>query len=99
HHAPTGIAVTAERAFLAALEGGCQVPIGALVMGEASGLVLYGLIADVDGRRVLRGNIAVDADDPASSGASLAADLIRRGAAEILAALRGLEAVPAPQPE
>ena len=99
HHAPTGVAVTAERAFLAALEGGCQVPIGALVMREASGLVLYGLIADVDGRRVLRGNIAVDADDPASSGASLAADLIRRGAAEILAALRGLEAVPAPQPE
>ena len=98
-HAPTAMAVAAERAFLAALEGGCQVPIGALVMAEASGLVLHGLIADVDGRRVLRGSASVDAGDPASSGARLAADLIRRGAAEILAALRGLEAVPAPQPE
>jgi len=99
HHGPTGVAVTAERAFLAALEGGCQVPIGALVMSDASGLVLYGLIAEVDGRRVLRGSIPVDPDDPAASGSALAADLLRRGAAEILAGLRGLEAVPAPQPE
>ncbi|HEV2180769.1 MAG TPA: hypothetical protein VGR59_10630, partial [Gemmatimonadaceae bacterium] len=96
---PTAVAVTAERAFLAALEGGCQVPIGALVMSEASGLVLYGLIAEVEGRRVLRGNTRVDPADPAASGASLAADLLRRGAADILAGLRGLETVPAPQPE
>ncbi|HEX6809899.1 MAG TPA: hydroxymethylbilane synthase [Gemmatimonadaceae bacterium] len=99
NHAPTAVAVAAERAFLAALEGGCQVPIGALVMSDASGLVLYGLIADIDGRRVLRGHAPVDPDDPAVSGASLAADLLRRGAAEILAGLRNLEAVPAPQPE
>jgi len=99
NHGPTAVAVTAERAFLAALEGGCQVPIGALVMSDASGLVLYGLIAEVDGRRVLRGSIPVDPGDPAASGSTLAADLLRRGAAEILAGLRGLEAVPAPQPE
>jgi len=99
NHGPTALAVAAERAFLAALEGGCQVPIGALVMPDASGLVLHGLIADVDGRRVLRGNTSVDPADPAASGASLAAELLRRGAAEILAGLRGLEAVPAPQPE
>src|SRR6185312_8586220 len=86
-------------AWLDALEGGCQVPIGALVMSDASGLVLYGLIADVDGRRVLRGNAPVDPDDPAASGTSLATELLRRGAADILAALRGLETVPAPQPE
>src|SRR5690348_2523289 len=70
NHGPTAVAVTAERAFLAALEGGCQVPIGALVMSDASGLVLYGLIADVDGRRVLRGNAPVDPDDQAASGTS-----------------------------
>lgn len=99
HHRPTGMAVTAERAFLAALEGGCQVPIGALVMAEGQGLVLHGLIADVDGRRVLRGSTPVDAADPAAAGATLAADLLRRGAAEMLAVLRGLAAVPAPQPE
>lgn len=99
HHGPTGVAVTAERAFLAALEGGCQVPIGALVMSDAQGLVLHGLIADVEGRRVLRGSVRVDEARPADAGAALASDLMRRGAGEILALLRGLAAVPVPQPE
>lgn len=98
-HGPTWIATTAERAFLAALEGGCQVPIGALVMESPAGLVLHGLIADVEGRRVLRGNAPVDAARPTAAGVSLAAELMRRGAGEILAALRGLSTVPAPQPE
>ena len=99
HHGPTGVATTAERAFLAALEGGCQVPIGALVMPADSDLVLHGLIADVDGRRVLRGSAPVDPGAPSAAGAALASDLLRRGAGEILAALRGLAAVPSPQPE
>src|SRR6185312_6870549 len=99
HHGPTGVAVTAERAFLAALEGGCQVPIGALVMSDTQGLVLHGLIADVDGRRVLRGSVRVDEARPADAGTALASDLMRHGAGEILAVLRGLAAVPVPQPE
>ncbi|HYD54787.1 MAG TPA: hydroxymethylbilane synthase, partial [Gemmatimonadaceae bacterium] len=60
----TAIAVRAERAFLAALEGGCQVPIGALVMADLGGLVLHGLIVDPRGRRVVRGERAVDPSDP-----------------------------------
>lgn len=99
HHGPTGIATTAERAFLAALEGGCQVPIGALVMETSEGLVLHGLLADVEGRRVLRGSARVNAEHPSDAGTQLASDLMRRGAGEILAALRGLDAVPVPQPE
>ena len=46
-HAPTMIDTTAERAFLAALEGGCQVPIGAAVLRAASAATLHGFIADV----------------------------------------------------
>ena len=99
HHEATGVAVGAERAFLAALEGGCQVPIGALVMSMADGLVLHGLIADVDGRRLLRGHEMVDGSEPARAGEALAASLMRQGAGEILAQLRGLTAVPVPQPE
>lgn len=99
HHEPTAVAVTAERAFLAALEGGCQVPIGALVMDDADGLVLHGLVADVDGRRLVRGQMRVHRAAPSDAGDSLAADLLRRGAAEILAAVREAERVPAPQPE
>ena len=99
NHASTDVATTAERAFLAALEGGCQVPIGALVMETSAGLVLHGLIADVEGRRVLRGNTPVDVAHPADAGTRLAAELLQKGAGEILAVLRGLSAVPVPQPE
>jgi len=99
HHPPTAVAVTAERAFLAALQGGCQIPIGALAMEEGGGLSLHGLVADVDGRRLVRGQAAIDRGAPARAGERLAADLLRRGAAEILASLREAEGVPAPQPE
>jgi hydroxymethylbilane synthase len=102
-------AVQAERAFLAALEGGCQVPIGALVIsasgvfgkcvaGEAAPATLHGLIADAGGRRVIRGSRPLDGD-PFACGRALAADLRARGADDILAALRHLPRVVAPQPE
>ncbi len=63
--------VTAERSMLAALDGGCQVPIGGLVLRG----VLYGLIADVDGARVVRGSEPVDPANPAAAGLALAAKL------------------------
>lgn len=99
NHAPTARATRAERAFLAALEGGCQVPIGALVVEQDGGLVLHGMLSDVAGARVLRGTAVVDPEQPERAGARLAEELRREGADEILAGLRGEEAVPAPQPE
>ncbi len=93
--APTMRNVMAERAFLAALEGGCQVPIGALVVDE----VLHGFIADPAGRRVIRGSHPMSAEDPASSGRALAGLLLTRGAQDILTELRGVERIPSPQPE
>ena len=98
-HAPTRAAVTAERTFLAALEGGCQVPIGALALHVSGSLVLHGLIAELSGRRVLRGSLAVDPANAASAGEQLAATFLDEGAAEILAALRERKTVPMPQPE
>jgi hydroxymethylbilane synthase len=98
--APTMRAVVAERAFLAALEGGCQVPIGALAMPLADGGgVLHGMIASIDGRRVVRGVIALDPNDPALSGIRLANQLRGEGASEILEGLRRAEHLPSPQPE
>jgi hydroxymethylbilane synthase len=94
HHA-TATAVKAERGFLAALEGGCQVPIGALAMnGE-----LYGFISSVDGRQALRDRIALDAENPEACGKALADALRAKGAEKILAGLHRLERAPAPQPE
>jgi hydroxymethylbilane synthase len=92
-------AVTAERAFLAGLDGGCQVPIGALVLREGGVDVLHGLIADAEGRRVVRGTARVDPAYPEGAGIALAQELRARGGAEILDGLRGAERVPAPQPQ
>lgn len=91
--------VRAERAFLGALEGGCQVPIGALVMPRGGGYVLHGLIADIEGARVVRGEIALDEQAPELCGVRLANQLRGEGATEILEGLRRAEGLPSPQPE
>ncbi len=97
--AETSLQVTAERAFLAALEGGCQVPIGALAMTTGVQPTLHGFIADIHGRRVLRGEGAIDRTNPAESGRELARSLRARGALDILDGLRRAVPVPSPQPE
>ena len=96
---PTMMATRAERAFLAALEGGCQVPIGALAMDTPDGVVLHGLIAEITGRRVVRGELAFGGVDAELVGVRLANDLRSRGGTEVLGTLRGMEKVPSPQPE
>jgi hydroxymethylbilane synthase len=85
NHAPTMQGVSAERAFLAALEGGCQVPIGALAAEDGT---LYGFIADILGTKIVRGTEPLNGADPAGSGRALAARLHAAGGAEILAGLR-----------
>jgi hydroxymethylbilane synthase len=99
HHEPTAVAVRAERALLAGLEGGCQVPIGALVVDEPDGPRLHAFISDLHGREFLRGSARLSETDPEATGQALAADLRARGAGSLLVELRGVERVPAPQPE
>ena len=99
-HQPTMHAVVAERAFLGALEGGCQVPIGALAVTAPDGSgTLHGLIASIDGSRVVRGSIELERTDPALSGIRLANRLRGEGATEILEGLRRADRLPSPQPE
>lgn len=98
--APTTLATTAERAFLAALEGGCQVPIAALAARDSGATwQLHGLVADLSGATVIRGSLAADPADPASSGRALAGALQARGADELLRSVRESAVLPAPQPE
>jgi hydroxymethylbilane synthase len=81
---PTRAAVTAERAFLAGLGGGCSAPIAAYATsGPGSTLSMTGLVATVDGRRVIR--VAGVGDDALSLGAELAAQALANGARELLA--------------
>lgn len=98
--ADTSVAVRAERAFLAALGGGCQVPVGALAIADLGGLVLHGLVADVRGRRVVRGSGAVDAAHPEQAGHALALELRSKGADAVLEEVRkSVGRIPSPQPE
>lgn len=96
-HAPTAAATTAERAFLRALEGGCQVPIGALGELHDGRLALQGLVASTSGGTILRASADGAPEDAAELGRGLAAELLRRGAGELLAEIR--REVPAARPE
>jgi hydroxymethylbilane synthase len=99
HHAPSASAARAERSLLAGLDGGCQVPIGALLMGNGAEAVLHALVSDLSGKHIIRGSIVIGAQSPEEAGASLAARMRRDGATGILATLREATKVPSPQPE
>jgi hydroxymethylbilane synthase len=98
-HAPTSLATRAERAFLAALEGGCQVPIGALAVQRGDTAILYGMLADISGKQILRGEREIDLNDPEGAGEALAEEIRSRGGNTLLATLREPQTLPAPQPE
>jgi hydroxymethylbilane synthase len=92
HDEAAWLAVTAERAFLGRLEGGCQVPVAALATPGADGeLRLRGRVLSLDGRsavsveRLGRASSAADAE---ALGDALAAEALARGAGPILAAVR-----------
>ena len=83
-HPATHQAVRAERAVLRRLGGGCQVPIAAHALAEDGNLRLHGLVANLDGTRVIRAQAAGSASHPEALGAAVAEDLLRQGAQEIL---------------
>lgn len=93
------IDTAAERALLAALEGGLQSPVSALVLESGSGRVLHGAIVDPEGRHLLRGELNVDDAHPGLIGVRLANDLRNGGASRILDAVRGAARCPTPQPD
>ncbi len=85
HDEPSAVAVTAERAFLKLLQGGCQVPIAAYGSFDSPGKIhLTGLVAETDGSIVLKDAITGDAAEGEAIGETLARRLIERGAAEIV---------------
>jgi len=78
------IAVAAERAFLERLEGGCQVPIAAHATIDNQILTLHGLIATVDGARLIRGSEEGSIGQARKVGTTLAERLLSQGGREIL---------------
>ena len=88
-HGPTRIGVNAERAFLARLEGGCQVPIAGHAVIEADRLTLDGLIASVDGQRYVREKISGATTEAEQLGLELAERLLASGGRPILEEIYG----------
>lgn len=90
-HLPTRRAVEAERAVLATLGGGCQVPLGAhaAVAPDGVSLRLLAVVASLDGARVIRVERHGPATRPVTLGRAVARELLRRGAAEIIRAILG----------
>jgi hydroxymethylbilane synthase len=85
HHSLTSTAVNAERAFLAALGGGCSLPVGAFAQENNGQIILTGGVISVDGKQAIRLS-AVD-KQPQELGERLAQFVLERGAADILKAV------------
>ena len=88
-HAATRAAVTAERAVLATLGGGCQVPIGAYAMLDGSVIHIRSIIVSPDGEQVIRKEASGPAADAVALGRALGNELLAAGGAEILKAVYG----------
>lgn len=71
HHQPTAIAITAERAFLAELEGNCRTPIAAHATIDGTTLILHGSRAEPDGSNLRRDVITGPLTDAATMGREL----------------------------
>ncbi|MNO31372.1 Porphobilinogen deaminase [compost metagenome] len=91
----TALTVAAERTFLGALNGGCQVPIGAFAVLDAEAakstsqkrITLTGMVGTPDGSVILKETCS--GQDPVQVGEEVARKLIARGAEQILADARG----------
>lgn len=86
----TRVCVTAERSMNAILDAGCQAPVAGLATINNAQLSLSGLVASVDGRKILRVTRSAAAQDAANLGATLAQDLIAQGAKELIAEAKQL---------
>jgi hydroxymethylbilane synthase len=80
----SSVAVSAERAFLKKLEGGCQVPIAAFGRMEGGTLHIEGLVGRTDGKKLIRHHVEGPAREAEAMGTRLAEILLENGAGEIL---------------
>jgi len=89
NHQDTRTCVTGERALLRRLEGGCQVPIACYGQMMNGKLHLIGLVASVDGKRIIKETLEGEADKAEKLGVTLAENLLKKGADVILREVYG----------
>ena len=88
HDESAGRALAAERAVVAALGGGCQLPLGAFACEQDGKLVMEAIVTSLDGTRSTRRSMSGRTSDPDELGHRLAAALDAEGAGELLKAIR-----------
>lgn len=88
HDVQTASCVTAERALLKSLEGGCQIPIGAYAQLKDDMVVLQGLVGSLDGKTIIRDEISGPAAQSEQLGQQLAQRLSEQGGQAILEEIR-----------
>ncbi len=86
-HAPTRTAVTAERAFLRALGGGCLLPIAAYAVVHQDEMKLDGLVVSPDGGKIVRDFVSGACSDAVLLGENLGQRLLDQGAGALLTTL------------
>ncbi len=97
-NASARLETTAERALLRKIEGGCQVPLGALARVEGDKLRLFSQVCALDASRraVAEGACSLNLTEAAALGQRLADELLAKGANEIIAIERGTKRGVAP---
>jgi hydroxymethylbilane synthase len=88
NHLPTWQAVTAERAFLDYLGGGCSAPISCIAVTEEGVLKITGMVSDREGKYMLKDYMESDDADPEAAGRILAEKMLREGAKVIVDEIR-----------
>ncbi|MBC8418685.1 MAG: hydroxymethylbilane synthase [Desulfobacterales bacterium] len=89
NHEPTKIAVSAERAFLKELEGGCQVPIAGLARLDGNELHFEGMVAELDGTKIFKEATIGVGEQAEEIGIASARRLLASGADRILGRIYG----------
>ncbi|MCS7308539.1 MAG: hydroxymethylbilane synthase, partial [Aquificaceae bacterium] len=88
-HEESRLRAVAERAFLAEVHGGCQVPMGAYAWIENGLLMLKAFISDLEGKRFFEGLVQGKPQEAENLGRSLARRLLKEGGEEIIKELYG----------
>ena len=90
NHIPTFVAVKAERVFLNALEGGCQVPIGCFSESDGKKFKISGVVSNTDGSVMIKDSAEGEIRNAEKTALILAKKFLDKGAKEIIEKIRFL---------
>lgn len=90
NHLPSFIGVKAERVFLSALEGGCQVPIGCFSESDGKSFKISGIVSNTDGSGMLKDSLEGEIMNAEKTALMLAQRFLEKGAQEMIRKIRTL---------